>query len=95
MTEMNVETIREALKTVVIDFVERAWNMVKEILRRVGDNLRKMTRTALVADAPQPCYKARYERDTSWHVNRLIASGTKRQTHRMMKERHKRDRRSS
>lgn len=95
MTEMNVETIREALKTVVIDFVERAWNMVKEILRRVGDNLRKMVRTALVADAPQPCYTARYERDTFWHVNRLIASGTKRQTHRMMKERHKRGHRSS
>lgn len=95
MTEMNVETIREALKTVVIDFVERAWNIVKEILRRVGDNLRKMTRTALVADAPQPSYTARYERETSWRVNRLIASGTKRQTFRMMKERHKRDRRSS
>jgi hypothetical protein len=95
MTETNVEAIREALKKVVISFVERAWNMVKEILRRVGDNLRKMLRTDLVANAPQHCYTARYERDTSWHVNRLIASGTKRQTHRMMKERHKRGRRSS
>ena len=95
MTEMNLETIRDALKTVVIDFVERAWNMVKEILRRVGDNLQKMTRTALVADAPQHSYTARYERETSCHVNRLVASGTKRQTHRMMKERHKRGRRLS
>lgn len=94
MTEMNVETIREALKIAVMTFVERAWNMVKEILRKIGDNLRKFVHADLVADASAPRYTARYERDT-WHVNRLIALGTKRQTHRMMKERHKRGRRSS
>ena len=95
MTEMNAETIGETFKVALTTFVERVCNAVREILRKIGDNLRKMIRTDLVADAPQPCYTARYERDTSWHVNRLIASGTKRQTHRMMKERHKRGRRSS
>ncbi|MFX4306333.1 hypothetical protein F8N00_13160 [Exiguobacterium sp. A1_3_1] len=61
MTKANVEAIREALKTVVRSFVERAWNMVKEILRRVGDYLRKMLSTDLVADVPQHYYTARYE----------------------------------
>lgn len=95
MTEMNTETIREVLKVALTTFVERVCNAVREILRKIGDNLRKMLRTVLVVEAPQPFYTARYERDMSWHVNRLIASGTKRQTHRMMKERHKRGRRSS
>lgn len=83
MTEKKVETIREALITVAMSYVERVWNAVREFLRKIGDNLRKIVRTDL-ADAPQPCYAARYERDTSWHVNRLIASGTKRQTHRTL-----------
>ena len=95
MTEMNAETIGEAFKAALTTFVERVCNAVREILRKIGDNLRKMLRTDLVAEAPQHCYTARYERDTSWHVNHLIASGTKRQTHRMMKEWHKRGRRSS
>lgn len=95
MTEMNVEAVGEAFKVALTTFFERVCNAVREFLRKLGDNLRKMVRTTLVADAPQPCYKARYEQDTSWHVNRLIASGTKRQTHRMMKERHKRGHRSS
>lgn len=95
MTEMDAETIGEVLKAALTTFVERVCNAVREILRKIGDNLRKMLRTVLVAESPQHRYTASYERNTSWHVNHLIASGTKRQTHRMMKERHKRDRRSS
>lgn len=64
MTEMNAETIGEVLKVALTTFVERVYNAVKEFLRKIGDNLRKMVRTTLVADAPQPCYTARYERDT-------------------------------
>lgn len=68
MTVMNTETIGEVLKVALTTFVERVCNAVREILRKIGDNLRKMLRTDLVADVPQHCYTARYERDTSWHV---------------------------
>lgn len=85
---MKQAEVNEELFKRVVDTSKRAWNAVKEFIRRIRENIRKAVRRFIVINelrkqAVKRRYEARYERDTSWYVNRLMTSKSKQQPMRM------------
>ena len=79
----NGSLIREAFRAFATA-VQKAWEAVKTFFRTVKERMSKVIAVSKKKSIVRiPC-EARYERDTSWHVNRVIASGTKRQAHRTL-----------
>lgn len=75
--------IREAFRALA-KAIQKAWEAVKVFFRNVKERMSKVVDVSKRKSIGRIPYEARYERDTSWHVNRVIASGTKRQAHRTL-----------
>lgn len=75
--------IREALQALATA-VQKAWEAVKAFFRNVKERMSKGIDVSKRKSIVRIPYEARYERDTSWHVNRVITSETKRQAHRTL-----------
>lgn len=75
--------IREAFRAFATA-VQKAWKAVKAFFRNVKERMSKVIGVSKRKSIVRIPYEACYERDTSWHVNRVIASGTKRQAHRTL-----------
>lgn len=79
----NGSLIREAFRAFATA-VQKAWEAVKAFFQNVKEKMSKISEVSKRKSIVRIPYEARYERDTSWHVNRVIASGTKRQAHRTL-----------
>lgn len=79
----NGALIREAFRTFATA-VKKAWEVVKAFFRNVKERMSKVVEQSKRKSIVRIPYEARYERDTSWHVNHVIASGKKRQAHRTL-----------
>lgn len=75
--------IREAFRAFATA-ARKMWDAVKAFFQSVKERMSKVVEQSKRKSIVRIPYEARYERDTSWHVNRIIASGTKRQTHRTL-----------
>ncbi|WP_026829808.1 hypothetical protein [Exiguobacterium antarcticum] len=64
--------------------IKKLWEAVKAFFRNVKERMSKVVAVSKQKGIVRIPYEARYERDTSWYVNRVIASGTKRQAHRTL-----------
>lgn len=72
------------LQAAVATVIKKLWEAVKAFFRNVKERMSKISDVSKRKSIVRIPYEARYERDTSWHVNRVIASGTKRQEHRTL-----------
>ena len=80
---LDKSMIREAFRALA-KAIQKAWEAVKAFFRNVKEKMSKAIAVSKRKSIVRIPYEARYERDTSWHVNRVIASGTKRQAHRTL-----------
>lgn len=79
----NGSLIREAFRAFATA-IQKAWEAIKAFFRNVKERMSKVVEQSKRKSIVRIPYEARYERDTSWHVNRVIASGKKRQVHRTL-----------
>lgn len=79
----NGALIREAFRAFAIA-ARKMWDAVKAFFQSVKERMSKVVEQSKRKSIGIIPYETRYERDTSWHVNRVIASGAKRQTHRTL-----------
>lgn len=75
---------RTMFQAAVATVIKKLWEAVKAFFRNVKERMSKISDVSKRKSIARIPYEACYERDTSWHVNRVIASGTKRQAYRTL-----------